>query len=78
MDADKILRRQPWLPEDVERLPNRVRDAEERVRTHSDEIDYLRDDMDSIRNLLKWGVGGIWMLVVQMAGAALTFWLGGF
>lgn len=55
-----------------------MRDAEERVRTHSDEIDYLRDDMDSIRNLLKWGVGGIWMLVVQMAGAALTFWLGGF
>lgn len=78
MDADKILRRQPWLPEDVEQLPGRVRDTEERIRTHSDEIDYLRSDMDSIRNLLKWGVGGIWMLVVQIAGAALTFWLGGF
>lgn len=66
VDADEILRRQPWLPEDYEKAPERIRDNEQA-------IDFLRSDMDSVKSWLKAGVTGIWLLVVQV----LAEWIAG-
>lgn len=64
---------QPWLPEDHEHLPRRVRDNEESIRDNHDSIAYLREDMNSIKSWLKAGVWGIWLLVVQVVAE----WIGG-
>lgn len=71
MDADEILRRQPWLPEDAEDLPETVRNQGENIRQNETAIEYVEDDIESIRSLVSSARKGIWTLVIQTGVATI-------